>query len=113
VLKKRVQYVNYNHTKSDTYEVESGVSEGGVSSHYFNLFINDLSLLLIAFTFQCADDVLVMKIIYDLSDFDILQNDLNRILEYTKENSITLNSDKSEHMRISMKNTIPIFILII
>ena len=49
--------------------------------------------------------MLLLKIVYDTADCITLQNDLNQILKYTKENDITLNPLKSQHMRISLKHT--------
>jgi hypothetical protein len=47
-----------------------------------------------------------MNIIYKLEDCDILQNVINNIFKYTVENSMKLNPEKSEHLRISLKNNI-------
>jgi hypothetical protein len=48
MLSQRIQYVNFNDSKSNFYDVDSGVSHGGISSpHYFNLFVNYLSHSLI------------------------------------------------------------------
>jgi hypothetical protein len=85
----------------------SGVSEGSVSSpHYFNAFLNDLSILLISHAFQYADDVVLIKVINDSSDCWKLRTNLNNVLYYTKDKFITLNSSKSKHLRITLKNNI-------
>jgi hypothetical protein len=108
MLSKRVQYVKHNDIFSFYYKVDVSQAQGGISSpHYFNLFVNDLSLELISLVFQYADDVLLMNIIYKLEDCDILQNGINHIFKYTVENSIKLNPKKFEHLRISLKNNIP------
>lgn len=56
-LQNRLQIVN---SKSNFYEVRSGVSE---SSHYFNIFFNHLFILLISHVFQYADYVVLIKVI--------------------------------------------------
>jgi hypothetical protein len=68
-LQNRLQFVNLNNSKSNLYEVRYGISQVDVSSpHYFNVFVNDLSILLISHVFQYADDVVLIKVINDLSD---------------------------------------------
>ena len=106
MLFKRLCYVIHNGVKSDIYEVDSGVSQGGVSSpHYFNLFINDLTTLIISHCLQYADDSLLLKVIINDLDCLILQNDLNAIFDYTVKNGIALNANKSRHVRITLKTT--------
>ncbi len=41
----------------------------------------------------------------DNTDCATLESDLNTTLKYTVENCITLNTNKCEHIRISLKNT--------
>jgi hypothetical protein len=110
MLQIRIQFVNFNNSNSDFYEFKSGFIQGGVSSHhYFYLFVNDSCHLLILNIFQYADDVVRVKIIYGRNDCMTLQNDLNNILNYTKENFITLNPSKSQYLRIVLKKNILIF----
>ncbi len=109
-LQNRLQFVNLNNSKSNLYEVRYGISQVDVSSpHYFNVFVNDLSILLISHVFQYADDVVLIKVINDLSDCWTLQTDLNNVLYHTKDKFINLNSSKSKHLRITMKKNILLF----
>jgi hypothetical protein len=107
MLLNRKQYVKHNNCKSHNFVINSGVAQGGVSSPlYFNVFVNDLSQNIDLTAPQFADDVVVINSIYNDSDIKILQNHLNEVFKYKIENKMILNTEKSVHMRISLKNNI-------
>lgn len=50
-----------------------------------------------------ADDLCIVKVIYDENDCLSLQNDLNIVYNYCNDNMLKLNPSKSEHLRISQR----------
>ena len=105
-FKDRVQVVKFNNCLSNEINVTSGVAQGGVlSPTLFNIYMSDIILGLNSIIFKFADDMILMRKIKDNNDCNILQTDLDKILKFCKDNSLKLNVDKCESMRISMKNS--------
>ena len=50
-----------------------------------------------------ADDIGLVNLIYGIDDCATLQSDLNNTVKYCKLNSLKLNSDKCERLRITLK----------
>ena len=76
-----------------------------MSPLFFNIYIADIIKDLNSDIFLFADDMSILKIIYNESDCITLQNDLTKVYEFCIENSLKLNPNKSEVLRISFKNT--------
>ena len=102
-LDNRQQYVVYNNTKSHIRPVTSGTPQGSIiSPTLFNLYLYDLpnfcknSLLL-----QYADDSALIKPIRTDTDIQLLQNDLNYIVDYSKINGLKINVTKTYNLRVN------------
>jgi hypothetical protein len=104
MFKNRTQVVKYNNVLSDSYDVTSGVLQGGVISPIlFNLYIADIVFCIESEIFKFADDMVVLKPIYSLNDCINLQNDLKNIEKFCKDNNLVINPSKCETMRFSLK----------
>ena len=80
IFTNRKQLVKYDNKFSDPLNVTSGVLQGGVIlPTFFNVYIADITKFIKSQIFKFADDILLMRPIYDKSDFDILQKDLDYI----------------------------------
>lgn len=53
--------------------------------------------------FKFADDLCLIRIIYNNNDYNCLQNDLNKVFKFCNENSLKLNPLKCEHLCITYK----------
>lgn len=94
-LSNRREVVKYNDFYSDYYDVISGVPQGGVLSPLlFILYISDLQNCVISKTFCFADDILVLRPIHCKNDCEILQEDINEIYNYCKQNFLKINCQK-------------------
>ena len=104
-LKDRNQFVVVNGSRSHAAHVKSGVPQGTVLGPIlFLIYINDME--------QCAkncvishfaDDSRVKKAINYTSDVDTLQNSLNSIVQWSKENNMSLHEKKFEYLSHSAK----------
>ena len=104
-FKNRTQIVKYNKCFSKEINVVSGTLQGGVISPIlFNLYIADIVKGINSHIFQFADDICLVKIIQDINDSNSLQIDLDKIFQFSNENSLKLNPEKCEYMRITRKN---------
>ena len=103
-FKNRKQIVKYNNTFSNEINVTSGTLQGGVISPIlFNLYIADIIKNINSHVFQFADDICLLKIIENINDCYTLQSDLDEIFKFSNENSLKLNTEKCEYMRITRK----------
>lgn len=104
-FRDRKQIVKYNNVFSNEINVRSGVLQGGVISPIlFNIYLADIIVNINSYIFQFADDICLMKIIETQNDCIVLENDLVNIYNFCIENSLKLNPEKCEHLRISRKN---------
>ena len=104
-ISNRKQFVTHNKLKSNLVNVTSGCPQGGVlSPTLFNIYTSDMpNVCIYSKIVKYADDcVLIMGI----RDVDIVkfQTDLNNIQKYCSDNNLVINSNKSFHLRISMKS---------
>ena len=104
----RKQIIKFNDFYSNENIVKSGVIQGGVISPIlFNVFIAHIIYGLNSYVFKFADHLCLIRILYDENDCNLLQNDLNIIYNYCLENTLKLNPNKCEHLRITYKNINP------
>ena len=97
-LSDREQLVVLNGVHSDIAKVISGVPQGSVLGPlFFILFINDLEQVVVSSTVSFfADDTRVSKQIGCYEDCLLLQDDLYRILEWSRRNNMKLHEQKFE-----------------
>ena len=107
-LTGRRQSVIVDSFRSYTTTVCSGVPQGTVLGPIlFLLFINDIELCLNDSRIRCfADDSRLSKAIKSSADVTSLQNDLNKVLCWAKENNMQLNEDKFQLLQhhVSSRN---------
>ena len=86
-------------------EVTSGVPQGSVlGPTLFILYINEISEILMSLSELYADDTKLLKEIESEEDIHILQNDINRIVDWTRTWLMKLNESKCKVMHISRTN---------
>ena len=97
----RTQHVVLNGISSFAAAVLSGVPQGSVLGPLlFILFINDMKVCIKSSVIRFfADDTRILKHIFGESDVQELQDDLNRIIQWAKENNMALHEDKFEVIR--------------
>uniref|UniRef100_A0A1X7TMN6 Reverse transcriptase domain-containing protein n=1 Tax=Amphimedon queenslandica TaxID=400682 RepID=A0A1X7TMN6_AMPQE len=96
-LSDRIQCVSVNGTLSNFLPVSSGVPQGSILGPlFFILYINDLSLSVIHSSLSLfADDSKCCKSISSIADSQLLQEDLDRITNWSKESKLTFNTKKT------------------
>ena len=104
-LSNRVQRVVMGEVVSSWEEVTSGVPQGSVLGPIlFILYINEISEILISLSELYADDTKLLKEIQSEEDIHILQNDINRIVDWTRTWLMKLNESKCKVMHIGRTN---------
>ena len=104
-LKDRLQFVNINQAFSSTIPVTSGVPQGSViSPTLFCLFINDIVKVIKQSNVALfADDLKLHKKITHAADSIQLQEDINAVIEWSKENGLQLHPDKCVILHLNSK----------
>lgn len=83
-LSNRLQRVVINGQSSEWTEVTSGVPQGSVLGPLlFIMFVNDLPDQVNSFCKLFADDAKIYKDLQNLEDFEIIQNDLDKLCQWT------------------------------
>ena len=104
-LSQHFQRVTLNGQCSTWLPVYSGVPQGSILGPLlFSIYINDLtrcSLSRSAKLLMFADDVLLYKPIETHRDFIAFQNDVDTITNWSHENHLSLNINKTKFMLIS------------
>ena len=104
-FKDRKQFVAYEDVCSRLKNVNIGIPQGGVFSPInYNKYVSDMPKFVKTNLFQFADDSLVLNSIRTPTDIECLQTDLD-IYNYCKHNDLILNTEKSVHLRISLKKS--------
>jgi hypothetical protein len=68
------------------------------------LYVKDIpNVVKFSKVYQYADDTVILKLIYSTNDIDLLQTDINLIHEWSQNNNLKLNPDKSVHLRFTVK----------
>ena len=104
-LSERKQRVVLDGFSSEWMDVLSGVPQGSVLGPLlFIIFINDLPNGLSVFCKLFADDSKLMSVIRNLKDREELQENINKVIEWTKRWKMDLNLSKCKIMHIGKKN---------
>ena len=105
-LTNRQQRVTYRGSVSSWAPVASGVPQGSVLGPLlFNLFISDISKNLSATSLLFADDTLIYRPIKTPADEQSLQSDLSMLNQWSTENGMRINKEKSKVMHMSRCKT--------
>ena len=105
-LTDRTQQVVVENKFSALTPVISGVPQGSVLGPLlFLLFINDLPISIDSLVKLYADDVLMYRSINDVSDHQILQDDLNKLIHWSNIWLMPFNLNKCEHLIITNKSS--------
>lgn len=104
-LKERTFHVVVNGYSSKTYNIASGVPQGShLGPILFNIFVNDVTECFQQSTpFMFADDLKIARVVSSYTDMSLLQEDLNRLSKWCKDNCIKLNSNKCLHIKFTRK----------
>ena len=106
-LSNRIQTVVVNGSKSYPAKVESGVPQGTVLGPIlFLIYINDLHKCINhSVMSHFADDTRILKAIGLTSDVSLLQDDLQKTIDWSTTNKMVLNEDKFELLNHSLTKT--------
>ena len=106
-LTRRFQFVVVNGAQSPSSPVLSGVPQGSILGPLlFLIYIDDLSSMSFVASPRLhlfADDVLLYQIIDSPEDYDSVQENINRVCEWSRQNALTFNCTKCKSMVISRK----------
>jgi len=105
-LLDRDQYVAVNGVKSYLAKVLSGVPQGTVLGPIlFIIFINDMKESITSSILRSfADDTRILKAIFSYLDVPVLQDDLNRIIQWSIDNNMSLHKNKFELLQHTYSN---------
>lgn len=105
-LTGRFFYVVANGYKSDIFRISSGVPQGShLGPLLFTIFINDLpDYLNNTMAFLFADDLKILRVIKSFSDVKLLQEDINRLLEWCDRNDMQFNVKKCSQITFTRKH---------
>ncbi len=56
--------------------------------------------------YKYADDIVLLKMIYDLSDTVLIQTDLDAVQKWSEDKGLKLNASKSVHMRFTLRKSV-------
>ena len=83
----------------------SGVPQGSVLGPIlFLIFINDLELDIRNLVFKCADDTKLLGKVDSSEDRDFLQNDLDRLMQWSDRWQMPFNTSKCKIMHLGRSN---------
>ena len=105
-LSDRTQCVVINGTKSDCAAVTSGIPQGSVLGPIlFVIYINDLPEVVNkdSYVYLFADDTKVFREVKSEDDRKILQNDIDRMVEWSNTWMLKFHPDKCKVMKLGSK----------
>ncbi len=104
-LSNRYQQVAVNGELSELKKMTSGIPQGSVLGPLlFVAYINDLPDLLQSQPYLFADDTKIFKVIKNNTDHQILQQDLDKLHEWSTKWLLSFNAQKCKCMRIAKKS---------
>ena len=108
-LSERKQRVVINNTNSDWREIKAGVPQGSILGPlFFLIFINDIITDIQSNIKLFADDTSLYLIVDNpVSTASILNDDLDKIHDWSRKWLVTFNAKKTETMIISRKSNKP------
>ena len=103
-LKNRTQRVVVNGKCSEWCRVTSGTPEGGViSALLFALYVNDLPRGISSRVLLYADDAKVYRKVTCRNDAQLLQQDLQKLVQWSKTWKLDLNASKCKSFTMTLK----------
>ena len=100
-LQGRQQRVVMNGETSDWSDVLSGVPQGSVLGPVlFLIYINDIDAGLTSRLLKFADDTKLFRAVTNRNDIDLLQDDLNKLCNWSKDWLMPFNVDKCKIMHV-------------
>ena len=100
-LENRKQQISFEGEASEWKEVTLGIPQGSVLGPLlFVIFINDLPEELQTRTYLFADDTKVYNVIRGEEDQTKLQQDLNKLEEWSDRWLLRFHPDKCKHMHV-------------
>ena len=103
-LSNRRQYVDLNNEKSNWAPVLSGIPQGSVLGPIlFVIYINDLPENLQSSVLLFADDTKIFREIANISDIRTLQDDLNKLSDWSEKWLLKFHPDKCISLSIGNK----------
>ena len=107
-LKGRIQNVTINNKDSSWKEIDSGIPQGSVLGPIlFVIYINDLPELVSSKVYLFADDTKIFRVISKDTDRLELQEDLNKLSNWSDKWLLKFHADKCKHMNIGRKKEEP------
>ena len=104
-LTDRQKRVLINGISSEWTEVSSGVPQGSVLGPLlFILYVNDLPSEVSSFCKLFADDAKLYKDLENLEDFEMIQNDIDKLCQWTIKWLMFFNVDKCKILHIGKDN---------
>ena len=104
-LSNRQQRVLINGISSEWTEVSSGVPQGSVLGPLlFILYVNDLPSQVSSFCKLFADDAKLYKDLQNLEDFEVIQNDIDKLCQWTIKWLMFFNVNKCKILHIGKDN---------
>lgn len=101
-LSNRKKYVEYNGYKSVTFIAISGAPHGNnLAPLIFSIFVNHILDEIFSPSLLFADDIKFFRVISNLSDCLVLQEDLSTPSEWCTTNKLLHNVQKCKQMSIS------------
>ena len=98
-LSHRRQQGRVNDTLSNSENVTSGVPQGSIFGPVlFIIYINDLPRDILALLFLFADDTKLMQKLISTTSHNELQDDINRLIEWSKKWELKFNTSKCKVM---------------
>ena len=113
-LTDRKQRVCFKGFSSTPLPVTSGVPQGScLGPILFNLFINDVSCNILSDHALFADDIVIYRHRQSENDISILQNDIDILALWARNNKMNFNIKKTKLMHITRKRNFvkPLFLL--
>ena len=103
-LRHRFQSVRVGRQMSQKRKVDSGVPQGTVLGPLlFVIFVNDIVKGIQSKIRLFADDVIIYREVKSINDTVILQEDLDKVKNWTDKNKMKLNESKCEFVKFSRK----------
>ena len=105
-LTGRYQCVSINEEKSEWKEVISGIPQGSVLGPIqFVLYINDLPSSVDSEAYLYADDTKIFRIIDNIRDPEILQDDLKQLEKWSENWLLKFHPEKCKHIHMQRKKS--------
>ena len=105
-LTDRCQCLSINEEKSEWKEVISGIPQGSVLGPIqFVLYINDLPSSVDSEAYLYADDTKIFRIIDNIRDPEILQDDLKQLEKWSENWLLKFHPEKCKHIHMQRKKS--------